>query len=401
MDGQRRLPRRARLVDVSRSRGAALSSPVVVTFARRSTRDGSANDGVMHRCHPERSEGSAVALGRRVVAAPRPSAVGAQDTRTVVEPKFPAPCATLAAELSPVADTTLADADEGKLDTRRIQQAIDGCAGGRAVVLKANGARRAFLTGPLTLKRGVTLVVDTNAILFASRNPRDYDIDESKRCGTVDEKGHACKALITTERATGSGVMGPGTIDGRGWAKLIGRDSSWWDLAQLAKVNNQEPELSASAADQSHRRLHALQDHAQELAELPRRLRSRQRIHRVGRGDQHARQARAQHRRHRSGERDERHDHPQLHQHRRRRRRDQGRQHRRQHEHHDLAQPLLSRPRRVHRQRDRRRRARHSRASISRSTAPTTACASSRTRAAAVSCTTSSTTTSASATRRT
>ena len=100
------------------------------------------------------------------------------------------------------------------------------------------GDRRAFLSGPLTLKRGVTLVVDTNAIVFASRNPRDYDIDDSKRCGTVDEKGHACKALITTERATGSGIMGPGTIDGRGWAKLIGRDSSWWDLAQLAKVIN-------------------------------------------------------------------------------------------------------------------------------------------------------------------
>jgi polygalacturonase len=173
-----------------------------------------------------------------VLSAVVPLSLAAQDTRTVVEPKFPAACTTLSAELSPVADTTLAASDEGKLDTRRIQQAIDGCASGRAVVLKANGGRHAFLSGPLMLKRGVTLVVDTNAIMFASRNPRDYDIDDSKRCGTVDEKGHACKALITTDRATGAGVMGPGTIDGRGWAKLIGRDSSWWDLAQLAKVIN-------------------------------------------------------------------------------------------------------------------------------------------------------------------
>jgi polygalacturonase len=30
--------------------------------------------------------------------------------------------------------------------------------------------------------------------------------------------------------------MGEGTIDGRGWAKLIGQDVSWWDLAQQAKV---------------------------------------------------------------------------------------------------------------------------------------------------------------------
>ncbi|MGH7617825.1 MAG: glycoside hydrolase family 28 protein, partial [Gemmatimonadaceae bacterium] len=162
----------------------------------------------------------------------------AQDTRTVVEPKVPAACTTLSAQLATIADTTLADADEGKLDTKRIQAAIDGCGAGRAVVLKANGRKRAFLSGPLTLERGVTLVVDTNAVVFASRNPRDYDIDDSRRCGTVDEKGHACKALITTDRATGAGIMGPGAIDGRGWAKLIGRDSSWWDLAQLAKVIN-------------------------------------------------------------------------------------------------------------------------------------------------------------------
>jgi polygalacturonase len=161
-----------------------------------------------------------------------------QDTRTVVEPKFPTACTTLAAELSPVADTTLADADEKKLDTDRIQRAINRCSVGRAVVLKANGARRAFLTGPLTLRAGVTLIVDTNAVVFASRDPREYDTDGSQRCGTVDERGHACKALITTDRAMGAGIMGPGTIDGRGWAKLIGRDSSWWDLAQLAKVIN-------------------------------------------------------------------------------------------------------------------------------------------------------------------
>ncbi|HEY9227165.1 MAG TPA: pectinesterase family protein, partial [Gemmatimonadaceae bacterium] len=164
----------------------------------------------------------------------------AQDTRTVVEPKFPSACTTLAAELTIVADTTIAAADETKLDTKRIQQAIDGCAIGRAVVLKASGARRAFLSGPLTLKAGVTLIVDTNTTLFASRNPRDYDADQPGRCGTVDARGRGCKALITTDRATGAAVMGPGTIDGRGWAKLIGRDSSWWDLAQAARAGGSQ-----------------------------------------------------------------------------------------------------------------------------------------------------------------
>ena len=62
----------------------------------------------------------------------------AQDTRTVVEPHRPAACITLDAQLAPLADTTLSDADESKPDTRRIQSAIDGCAAGRAVVLRAH-----------------------------------------------------------------------------------------------------------------------------------------------------------------------------------------------------------------------------------------------------------------------
>jgi polygalacturonase len=164
--------------------------------------------------------------------------VTAQDARTVVEPKFPVACATVPAQLAVIADTTLADADERKLDTKRIQDAIDRCTAGKAVVLETGGANRGFLSGPLQLKRGVTLIVDTNVTLFASRDPRLYDL-EAGRCGTVDQRGHACKPFITGEGANGAGVMGPGTIDGRGWAKLIGRDSSWWDLAQLAKVKNQ------------------------------------------------------------------------------------------------------------------------------------------------------------------
>jgi polygalacturonase len=160
----------------------------------------------------------------------------AQDARTVVEPKRPAACSVLTAELSAVADTTLAESDESKLDTPRIQSAIEGCGPGRAVVLRAAGTKRAFLSGPLKLARGVTLVVDTNAILFGSRDPKVYDIDG--RCGTVDEKGHGCKPLISSDGASGVAVMGPGTIDGRGWAKLLGKTVSWWDLAQDAKVRN-------------------------------------------------------------------------------------------------------------------------------------------------------------------
>src|SRR5262249_26832607 len=139
----------------------------------------------------------------------------AQDTRTVTEPKMPGACVVLRATLAPVADTTLAEADERRLDTDRIQRAIDGCAKGQAVVLRADGANRAFLTGPITLRAGVALVVDSNTILFASRNPRDYDLEKPGRCGTVDATGHGCRPLITGERTPGASLMGPGTIDGR------------------------------------------------------------------------------------------------------------------------------------------------------------------------------------------
>ena len=161
--------------------------------------------------------------------------LSAQDRRTVTEPAVPAACVTLAATLVPDADTTLLAADERRPDTQRIQQAIDGCGAGRAVVLAADGARRAFLAGPLQLRGGVTLVVGRGAVLFASRDPRDYDLRPGS-CGTVTKEGHGCKPLITAEKAAHAGVMGEGTIDGRGWAKLAGKDVSWWDLAQQAKV---------------------------------------------------------------------------------------------------------------------------------------------------------------------
>lgn len=167
------------------------------------------------------------------------SARAMQDTRTVIEPVRPTSCALLPAQLTIVADTTVAAADESHRDTQRIQQAIDKCARGQSVILRADADKRAFLTGPLVLRAGVTLVIDSTVTMFASRNPRDYDTEPGK-CGTVDEKGHACKPLISGQRATNSGVMGPGTIDGRGWATLTGNAAveSWWDLAQQAKVKN-------------------------------------------------------------------------------------------------------------------------------------------------------------------
>ncbi len=157
----------------------------------------------------------------------------AQDTRQVAEPAIPPVCATLEAQLT----VPVSDADENKLDTARIQQAIDQCAAGQAVALRVKGAANAFLTAPIELRSGVTLLIDRGATLLASRNPRDYDTAPG-RCGTVDDHGRGCKPLISGDRISNAAVMGDGAIDGRGGARLIGSKDSWWDLAQEAKVKN-------------------------------------------------------------------------------------------------------------------------------------------------------------------
>jgi polygalacturonase len=161
----------------------------------------------------------------------------AQDTRRVTEPHIPANCTVLAARLS-APNGALSDADERQPDTARIQTAIDQCRAGQAVELKPTGGTNIFLAGPLTLKPGVTLVIDGGAALFASRNPRDYDLTPGS-CGVVNERGHGCKTFLTADHAPGSGIMGDGAIDGRGGAKLLGQNVTWWDLAKTAKIMDQ------------------------------------------------------------------------------------------------------------------------------------------------------------------
>jgi polygalacturonase len=157
----------------------------------------------------------------------------AQDTRNVTEPVIPPSCAVLTAKLP----AKLSEADENRPDTARIQDALDRCAAGQAVELKSAGDVRAFLSGPFQLRAGVTLVIDGDAILYASRNPRDYDVSPGS-CGVVNKGGRGCKALITGDHVAHAGVMGDGWIDGRGPSTLTGQTVSWWDLAQQAKVTN-------------------------------------------------------------------------------------------------------------------------------------------------------------------
>ncbi len=160
----------------------------------------------------------------------------AQDTRHVVEPHYPPVCIQLKAQLS-APGGRLTPAEEHMEDTARIQQAIDHCSPGHAVELSSSGDNHVFLTGPIHLRTGVTLLVDKATALYGSRNPRDYDLTPGS-CGVVDKRGHGCKPLITVDDAPNAAIMGRGVIDGRGGATLLGQKVTWWDLAHQAKVKD-------------------------------------------------------------------------------------------------------------------------------------------------------------------
>jgi polygalacturonase len=148
----------------------------------------------------------------------------AQDARTVAEPVTPPSCAVL----------TAADNAPGKDDTARIQAAIDKCAAGRAVRLSADNARQSFVAGPLTLRNGVSLLIDAGTALYASTNPKLFDRG-ANTCGTVDKLGKGCKPFITAEQTRGSGIFGAGVIDGQGGHVVDGVTESWWQLARRAQ----------------------------------------------------------------------------------------------------------------------------------------------------------------------
>jgi polygalacturonase len=178
-------------------------------------------------------------------------ALRAQDQRTVTEPviqnKF---CAVLEPLLTSH-NGKLAAEDEQKLDTARIQQAIDKCAPGMGVMLHPHGEANAFLSGPLVLKPGVTLVVSWGATLFASRDAALYATTPGS-CGVVNNApGGGCRPLITVHKADHAAIMGDGVLDGRGGEKLLGRDVSWWDLAEQARAGGRQQVPRIIIADHS------------------------------------------------------------------------------------------------------------------------------------------------------
>jgi polygalacturonase len=182
--------------------------------------------------------------------------VKAQDMRQVSEPTIPASCVQLPSQLRSVSEK-LVDADEKKLDTARIQAALDKCKPGMAVELTPANGNNAFLSGPLEMRTGVTLLIDEGVTLFGSRDAADYEMKGEGvtpgLCGTIAAGAPpavfpapqrpaprgGCRPFISINDAKNVGIMGDGVIDGRGYAKILGKDYSWWEMARKAEPKNE------------------------------------------------------------------------------------------------------------------------------------------------------------------
>lgn len=145
--------------------------------------------------------------------------VHAADRRKVLEPELPKiVCATLL----PMKDKNA--------DQQRIQAAIDHCPSGAAVRFSKGD----FISGPLVIRSGVSLWIDSGAVLAASNDPHSYDRGKGL-CGTLAGRGDGCRPFITFEGNNGGGITGDGEIDGRGGQLMKGRNESWWQLARRAQ----------------------------------------------------------------------------------------------------------------------------------------------------------------------
>jgi polygalacturonase len=175
---------------------------------------------------------------------------------TVSEPANPtticgSPLVATLTQVNGSVDSLDGNASNSKPDASRIQAAIDACPSGQAVKLvTGSSGETAFITGPLKLKSGVTLWIDTGVTLFASRNPQDYD-NGVGTCGTATKSStKSCNPLILADKTSNSGVVGGGIIDGRGGSLLTAGANAnartWWDVAwqnRTSGLNQQNPRI--------------------------------------------------------------------------------------------------------------------------------------------------------------
>jgi pectin methylesterase-like acyl-CoA thioesterase len=100
---------------------------------------------------------------------------------------------------------------KGQDYTARIQSALNLCSPGKAVVLRGGS----FESGPLILPRGVTLFLDAGTTLYASKDPRVYDLKPGSCGAAPDAQPPNCKPFLYSYQAAYSGVKGTGVIDGQ------------------------------------------------------------------------------------------------------------------------------------------------------------------------------------------
>lgn len=110
------------------------------------------------------------------------------------------------------------------------------------LVMGDNGGD-SFISGPLNLPSGVTLVIDKGVTLFASRDVMLYNLP-GKYCGntaapttttTAAKSGTSgnCRSFISGDNLVNSAVMGEGAIDSRAYAEIVTTDKYY----PIMKVN--------------------------------------------------------------------------------------------------------------------------------------------------------------------
>jgi hypothetical protein len=190
------------------------------------------------------------------------SAVATGDSRTVTEPTFLAICSKVAAtkyivsttalnvdpynstcgsvsgtngtlgctggtslEPSSTASPTYTSAETN--DNTAVQNALNACASGQAVELTAGSSgQMSVVLAPWTLPTGVKLVIDPGFTVYASRNPSDFG---GGTCGTISGTSASTSCgthWITAQSTSGSGVLGYGVLDARGWDKFYGNSAA-------------------------------------------------------------------------------------------------------------------------------------------------------------------------------
>lgn len=104
--------------------------------------------------------------------------------------------------------------DGARLDTKAIQQAVEGCAAAGGGVVYFPPGR--YLSGTVYLKSNVTLYLERGAVLVGSKSLEDYPVMVAQYRSYTDN--YTERSLIYGENLENVGLEGAGVVDGQGAA---------------------------------------------------------------------------------------------------------------------------------------------------------------------------------------